>query len=253
VVGARWDDHSDFGSQWTPRASVTYSIFDHLRTKGSYGEGFRAPGFMELYVPAYMRRGREVNEPNPDLAPETSQSHEIGIEGEYGKFNGRVMAIRNSIKDMVEAVYYASSGTGQGRKDYYRYQNIGETIMSGVEVEWGLRLPMGFELSGNLAYLGTENKDTGEELEGRPDYKGSLKLGYHHAGAGIRASIRVDYIGERYYAGAPEDDAPLVNACLSKQIVKGVMLFVGVDNIFDAGSESEIAPTFYYAGVSLRC
>jgi outer membrane receptor for ferrienterochelin and colicins len=252
VLGIRWDDHSDFGSQWTPRASMNYSILEHLRVKASYGEGFRAPGFLELSVPTYMKRGKQVYAPNADLAPETSKSYEIGIEGEYKQFRGRVMAFKNSIEDMIEAVYTTSSGTGQSRKDYYQYHNIGEATISGVEVEWGLGLPMGFELSGNLAYLDTENEETGEELEGRPDYKGSLKLAYHNPGMGLRANLRLDYLGERYYADEPEDDVTLVNAYLSKRVVKDVMLFAGIDNIFDAGSESDVEPTFYYGGVSLR-
>ena len=252
VLGVRWDDHSDFGSQWTPRASLTYRLVDHLRLKAGYGEGFRAPGFLELYVPTYMKRGKQVYEPNADLAPETSKSYEIGIEGEYKRFRGRVMAFKTSIEDMIEAVYYASSGMGQSKKDYYQYQNIGEATMSGVEIEWGLGLPMGFDLSGNLAYLDTENEDTGEELEGRPDYKGSLKLGYHHADAGFRANLRLDYIGERYYADEPEDDVTQLSAYLSKTILDGVVLFAGIDNIFDAGSGSDIEPTFYYGGVSLK-
>ncbi|BBO90575.1 TonB-dependent receptor plug domain-containing protein [Desulfosarcina ovata] len=252
VVGVRYDDHSDFGSQWTPRASLTYNVVEHLRLKASYGEGFRAPGFMELYVPTYMKRGKLVYEPNAELDPETSQSYEIGIEGEYKRFSGQVMAFKTSIDDMIEAVYYASTGSGNKKKDYYQYQNIGEVTMSGVELQWGLGLPMGFDLSGNLAYLDTENEDTGEELEGRPDYNGSLKLGYHHAGMGLRANLRLNYIGERYYADEPEKDVTLLNAYLSKTVFDNVMLFAGVDNIFNAGSENDIEPTFYYAGVSLK-
>jgi hypothetical protein len=37
---------------------------------------------------------------------------------------------------------------------------------------------MGFELSGNLAYLDTENKDTGEEKETLPGQDGNVLLGH---------------------------------------------------------------------------
>jgi outer membrane receptor for ferrienterochelin and colicins len=252
VVGIRFDEHSDFGTHWTPRASLTYSILENLRFKASYGEGFRAPGFMELYVPTYMKRGKLVYDPNPDLDPETSQSYEIGIEGEYKRFSGQVVAFKNSIDDMIEAVYYASTGSGNKKKDYYQYQNLGEVTMSGIELQWRLGLPMGFDLSGNLAYLDTENEETGEELEGRPDYKGSLKLGYRHAGLGLRANLRLNYIGERYYADEPEDDVTQLSAYVSKTVLDNVLLFAGVDNIFDTGTDNGLEPTFYYAGVSLE-
>ena len=251
VLGLRWDDHSEFGSQWTPRASMIYSLFPNLRVKASYGQGFRAPGFMELYVPTYMRRGKEVYEPNADLDAETSESYEVGIEGEYNIVQGRLTAFRNSIEDMIEAIYDRSTGAGPNRVDYYQYQNIAEATLEGVEFEWRVKLPLGFDLSGNLAYLETEDKSTGEELEGRPDYKGSVKLGYYHPALGLRANVRLNYLGDRYYTAGSEDEVTLFSAYLSKEVAKGVTLFTGADNIFNSGDDNGVEPAFYYAGMSL--
>jgi outer membrane receptor for ferrienterochelin and colicins len=248
VLGCRWDHRSDFGSEWTPRVSATYHVLDNLRLKASYGRGFRAPGFMELYVPTYMRRGRDIYEPNPDLDAETSDSYEAGIEGEYGVFQGRVMWFRNEFDDLIDAVYYMSTGSGSSRRDYYRYQNISEATMEGVEFEGRLKLPYGFALSGNMTYLDTEDKETGKDLEGRPDYKGTLKLSYRRPRSGWTANIRLNYIGERYYSGGNEDDVLLVNAYAAKNITRQLKVFAGVDNIFNTGTTSE--PMFWYTGVS---
>jgi outer membrane receptor for ferrienterochelin and colicins len=251
VAGLRWDEHSDFGSKWTPRASLIYHMLENLRAKASCGKGFRAPGLRELYVPSYMKRGKQIYEPNEDLDPETSESYEIGIEGEYRAFQGRIMWFRNNIDDMIEAVYSTSTGSGSSKKDYYRYQNITEVITSGVEFEWRQKLAMGLALAGNLTWLETEDESTGEDLEGRPDYKGFVKLSYHHPCSGIRANIRVHYIGERYDAEEDEDPVTLVNAYVSKEITDTVKIYGGVDNLFNAGDEDEIEPTFLYAGISL--
>ena len=250
VVSLRWDDYSDYGDEWTPRASLTYSLTDAFRLKGSYGLGFRAPDFLELFIPTYMKRGKQVYEPNPDLAPETSETFEIALEGEAGPFQGRVTWFRNDIEDMIEAVYYSSTGSGNKKKDYYRFQNIAEASMSGVEMEWGLDLPAGFDLTGNLTYLDTEDETTEEELEGRPDWKGAVKLAYRNAASGFRANLRLKYIGEKYYSGEDEDAVATVGAYLSKDIVKSWTLFAGAENLFNAGEDNYVEPTFFYGGVT---
>ncbi|ABA88108.1 Fe(III) uptake ligand-gated TonB-dependent outer membrane channel [Syntrophotalea carbinolica DSM 2380] len=248
VVGCRWDEHSEFGSEWTPRVSATYHILDNLRLKASYGRGFRAPGFMELYVPTYMKQGKQICEPNADLDAETSDSYEVGIEGEYGRFQGRFMWFYTEIDDLIDAVWYMSTGSGKKKKDYYQYQNIAEATMEGVEFEGRLKLPYGFALTGNITYLDTEDKDTGKDLEGRPDYKGTLKLSYRQPLSGWAANIRFNYIGERYYSGGDEDDVFLVNTYLAKNITRQWKVFAGVDNIFNTGTTRE--PMFWYSGVS---
>ena len=255
VLGVRFDEHSEFGSEWTPRVSMIYSIFNNFRLKGSYGCGFRAPTISELFVTSYRKRGKWIYEPNSDLDPEKSESYEVGIEGEYKKFWGRITAFRNEIEDLIEAVYYESTGTGKQRKDYYKYQNISEATMEGLELECGFKLPLGFSISGNLTYLETEDKETGKDLEGQPDYKGYLKLGYSHLEFGLRANVRMDYIGERYYAGGIENGYTLYNCYLSKELFQRYTLFAGVNNIFNKKVEMDnvvyVEPAFFYGGLSI--
>ncbi len=251
ALSVRWDHYSDFGSEWTPRLSMTYAILDNLRLKGAWGMGFRAPGFLELYIPTYMKQGKVINEPNPDLEPESSQSYEIGLQGEYKNFQAGITCFKTDIEDLIEAVYYASTGTGKQQKDYYQYRNIAEASIKGIEFEWGLKLPAGFTLSGNLAYLDTEDKTTGEQLEGRPDYKGSVKLAYEYQPFGIRANVRVTHIGERYYADEDEDRVTIVDAYLSKDVTDNFQIFFGVDNLFNAGKDNYEEPEFFYCGIRL--
>jgi len=249
ALSARWDHYSDFGSEWTPRLSMTYAILDNLRLKGAWGMGFRAPGFLELYIPTYMRQGKVVYEPNADLDPESSQSYEIGIQGEYKNFQATVTWFKTDIEDLIEAVYYTSTGSGKQKVDYYQYRNIAEASISGVEFECSLKLPAGFTLSGNLAYLDTEDKTTGEKLEGRPDYKGSVKLAYAYLPLGIRANVRVTHVGERYYADEDADSMTIVDAYVSKDVTDRFQLFAGVDNLFNSGKDNYKEPEFFYCGI----
>nr|WP_321400142.1 TonB-dependent receptor [uncultured Desulfobacter sp.] len=249
ALSARWDHYSDFGSQLTPRLSMTYAILDNLRLKGGWGMGFRAPGFLELYIPTYMSQGKVIYEPNADLDPESSQSYEIGVQGEYKKFQASITWFKTDIEDLIEAVYYTSTGSGKSKKDYYQYRNIAEASIQGVELECSLKLPAGFTLSGNLAYLDTEDKTTGEKLEGRPDYKGSVKLAYAYLPMGIRANVRVTHVGERYYADEDADPMTIVDAYVSKEVTEQFQIFAGVNNLFNAGKDNYEEPEFFYCGV----
>jgi outer membrane receptor for ferrienterochelin and colicins len=255
ILSLRFDEHSESGSEWTPRASLIYDILDNLRFKASYGKGFNAPSISELFVSSYRKRGKHVYEPNPDLDPERSDSYEAAIEGEYKKFWGRITAFRNEVKNLIEAVYYGSTGSGKTKIDYYRYQNIDEATMEGLELECGMDLPWGLSFSGNMTCLNTEDKETGNDLEGEPDYKAYLKLGYDYPEFRLRANIRMNYIGERYYANGTEDDYTLFHCYVSKSVCRHIKLFAGINNIFNTREEKDeivyVEPTFYYAGLSI--
>ena len=249
ALSVRWDNYSDFGSEWTPRLSMTYAILENLRLKGAWGKGFRAPEFLELFIPTYMRQGKQINEPNADLEPESSESYEIGLQGEYKNLQAGITWFKTDIEALIEAVYYASTGSGKSRKDYYQYRNIAEASMWGLEFECRLKLPAGFTLSGNLAYLDTEDKTTGDELEGRPDYKGSVKLAYQCLPLKIRANVRVTHVGERYYAAGDEGSITLVDTYLSKDMTDRLQLFAGIDNLFNTGKDDYEEPEFFYCGI----
>lgn len=252
VAGLRYDEHSDFGSEWTPRTSAVYSLLDSLRLKASYGTGFRAPSISELFVHSYRKRGKWIYEPNPDLDPEKSESFEVGIEGEYKMVQAGLTALRTEMEDLIQPMLYKS--IKKKKQSYYRYENISEATLQGLELEYTFFLPKGFTLSGNWTYMDTENEKTRRDIEGVPEHKGLLKLSYAHQELGLRANIRMNYIGERYYKDKSEGDYTVFHAYCSKKVHENFDLFAGMDNIFNTKEESDNVvfpePTTVYAGVT---
>jgi len=49
ILGSRFDNHSEYQSQFSPKASVKYRFSDAVSIKGSIGYGFKAPDFRQLY------------------------------------------------------------------------------------------------------------------------------------------------------------------------------------------------------------
>ncbi len=50
ILGARFDAHSEYESQFSPKAALRYKISDKISAKGSVGYGFKAPDFRQLFL-----------------------------------------------------------------------------------------------------------------------------------------------------------------------------------------------------------
>ncbi|WP_158764737.1 TonB-dependent receptor domain-containing protein [Terricaulis silvestris] len=107
-IAGRVEDYSDFGSVAKPKFALAWDVFDGLRFRGSYSEGFRAPNLEQVNATQYsrlatgtdfyrceadLRAGRIATMTactrsgnsslliagNPDLDPEESTNQSYGI------------------------------------------------------------------------------------------------------------------------------------------------------------------------------
>lgn len=88
----RRDDNSQFGGENTGSLLWGWNFAEHLRLTASYGTAFKAPTYNELYYPGYG---------NPNLAPETSRSVELGLRGEYGWGTWTLNAYQTRVDDLI--------------------------------------------------------------------------------------------------------------------------------------------------------
>lgn len=126
TVAVRHDRYSDFGNTTNPKASVAWRPAPTMMVRGSWGEGFRAPTFVQLYGltiegpvpgniadpvlcpqnpgnPVYCAiRPNARTGGNPDLQPETSRQWNVGfvIEPTPG-FSASVDAWEIERKDLI--------------------------------------------------------------------------------------------------------------------------------------------------------
>ena len=49
ILGGRFDNHSEYKNQFSPKIAVNYKSDSNLSVKGSIGYGFKAPAFRQLY------------------------------------------------------------------------------------------------------------------------------------------------------------------------------------------------------------
>ncbi len=250
VAGVRWDEHSEFGSEWSPRIAASLDINQYLRLKGSYGHGFRAPIPYELYVTSYKRRGKDVYQANSELQPETSNSFEVGVQSNLDVARGLDMELTYfyiDIDDMIEPVLKSSSKKGST----YKYENISEGQSSGVEFLGRIRLPQGFSFGAGASYMKTENKDTGHQLADQPEFKGNLNGEWHLASWGLRARLSYTwYAGIEDGSGNSLEDYSLLDAWVGKDLVHDLQVYAGMKNILDEDpADYSIQPSFVYVGL----
>ncbi len=73
--GVRYDDYSDFGSTINPRFALVWDTTSRLTSKLLYGQAFRAPSFLELYLEASL-----LGLGNPNLEPEEIEMWELAFD-----------------------------------------------------------------------------------------------------------------------------------------------------------------------------
>ena len=260
VVGGRLDNHSEFGLHFSPKLSSLYRMTDTFRVRASYGQGFRAPDFKDLYLNfTNVTSGYQVLG-NPSLQPESSHNWNLGIE--YQIFNGlltRIHGYRNDLHNLIEAERIGQSVAGGSK---FEYQNISEAFTEGVDVEIILGSLQGFTSSIGYAYLRGADKNSGLPLLNRSTHNGTLKLTYLDHNSGFQIDFRGRYASQwGFYDDGdkvlePEELAPsywIWNIRASKTLYKSLKVSIGCNNIFDFK-----IPTYYtffgrslYGGLSL--
>ena len=260
VIGGRLDNHSEFGTHFSPKLSAMYRMTDDLRLRFSYGQGFRAPDFKNLYLDfTNVTAGYQVLG-NPSLQPESSHNWNLGLEYEiFDGLLGRIHAYRNDLSNLIEAERVGTSVAGGSK---FEYQNISRAYTEGTDVEVVVGSIGGFTSAIGYAYLRGADKETGLRLLNRSTHSGTLKLAYLHPNSGVQVDLRGRYASQWGFFDdgdkvlEPEEIAPsywVWNIRASKTLFKMFKASVGCNNIFDFK-----IPTFYtftgrsfYGGLSL--
>jgi vitamin B12 transporter len=160
--GVRHDDNSVYGDQTTFRAALSYVIREtDTRLKASWGQGFRAPTFNELFFPAFAPCPPFGN---PALRPEESESWDAGVEQHLWDRRVRLAAtyFRNDFTNLIQTALLDPVNF------CFQAQNVGRARTQGVEAEASITPVDGLTLSLAYTYTDTEDRETGQELRRFP-------------------------------------------------------------------------------------
>lgn len=136
----RQDDNSQFGKQTTGGISVGRRFNKIYRLTASYGTAFKAPTFNELYYPGFG---------NDQLAPETSDSLELGLSGQQAWGQWGLSLFHTTVDDLI-----AFDPTS------FAPANIDSARIVGLEAETDFVLA-GWGVKTGLTLLDPENRGDG--------------------------------------------------------------------------------------------
>ena len=226
TVGGRYDNHSTFGGQFSPRAYLVWTANDNLTVKGGVARGFKTPRLEQLAsgINGFGNQGRLPLIGSPDLAPETSTSTEVGVyyDNHVG-FSANVTLFNNQFDDKIapgqsvtncafgldQAQYDSGLGRPAGCVDvgffplaptFGQSINIDEAVTRGVEVAGRFIFLEDWSLSLNYTFTDSEQKsgaNAGQKLTDTPEHMANANLRWQMNDR-LNAWVRGEYRSERY-------------------------------------------------------
>ncbi len=217
-LSLRRDDSSQFGGATSGNAAWGWNLSERQRLRLSWGEGFRAPSFNELYYPD----GGFGFAGNPDLQPEVSETWEAGWEMNPagGHWLG-VSAYRSRVRDLIT---FAAPVTNNAI-------NINRAELEGVEAQYRYQAGA-WDLAGNLTWQDAVNATTGAALLRRADRKAHASIGYRFNN-GIELGLDGDYVSERADFGAELPSFTLAHLRLAWTFAPGWRVEGRLENLTD--------------------
>ncbi|MEP3211384.1 MAG: TonB-dependent receptor [Maribacter sp.] len=189
ILGARFDNHSEYQSQLSPKVAINYKLSDAISFKGSIGYGFKAPDFRQLYfdftnsavgytVLGYnvaVEKIQELEElgqierllfevgalANP-LEAESSIGYNLGAAITEGKVKFNINLFRNDFKNLIDTRAIARKTNGQ---NVFSYTNFDEIYTTGLELDAKFKLSDNIHLSGGYQLLYAKDKQKKVALE----------------------------------------------------------------------------------------
>lgn len=186
--GLRYDDHEEFGGNWSPSLNASHELTDELTLKGGIARAYKTPNLYQsnpnylLYSMGFGCNAAEANAGgcyligNPDLEPETSINKEIGLAFDKGTWRTSATYFRNDYKNKIVSSNTAEFRLANGRR-VQNWENSGKAVVEGVEGNLFVTLIPTLEWNTNFTYMiESKDKDSGEPLSIIPEYTVNTSL-----------------------------------------------------------------------------
>lgn len=267
VPGFRVDLDSHFGAHATPKLTLRFDPVEVLALRASYGWGYRAPDFKEMYMHFENPAVGYMVEGNPDLKPETSKSFNLSAELSLGQaVSLSVNLFRNDLRNMISYEEIRLTGLPPGAAITRKYvnANIAKARTQGVESMLRVELYEASEVERltmelGYTYLDATDKD-GDPLIARAKHNIKAALTYEHLRAGFELTIRGSHLSHQPFFVQQGSGYKIVySEALTKIDLRAAQdiynkyltVYAGVDNVLDDGDNNSqpMVPRSYHAGM----
>ncbi|WP_244227354.1 TonB-dependent receptor plug domain-containing protein [Corallococcus aberystwythensis] len=222
VAGARFEDHSFFGSSFVPRL-VLLKSFGPVSGKALYSRAFRAPGIENISL-------------GEDVRPERTTVYELEATVRLGEGQSlSANAFDVGVTDPIIYSYDADTGSEA-------YRNLGRLGSRGIELDYRLRGSWGRAQVGYSFYRPGGRNDVEDYLvpgepdafTGLPTHKATL-AGTVKVLPWLSVSPTAVLVGRRFAVGAADEEGVSEVQSLSPRLL--LNLFVRAENVGTKGLE----------------
>ena len=181
VAGGRYTYHQKFGSRFTPKISLMYTM-GPVNTRISYASGFRAPSLKELYY--IKEKGSSISLGNPNLNPEKSNYYSINFEYIHNLFSASVTGYINEVKDLINLVTLKNPQSEIPNYDpkytYKRYENVSKAKIKGLDFNIKGYVGAGLTIGGGYSYTYARDNETHTNLLRSIRHSGNVNMNWEH-------------------------------------------------------------------------
>ncbi len=196
VPGFRVDDDSQFGEKTSGKLALRYAWSESTIIRPSYGEGYRAPAFKELYLRfENLAVGYDVIG-NSELRPETSKSYQLAWDHRLSSEETLTAHVfRNDLEDMILAT--ALNDEGQGVM-HYTYKNVASARTQGLDLSYRWAGPAA-DATIRYQFLEARDRTTEQALEGRSRDTVAAQINRWEVLDDLRLQGSARWMGPQYY------------------------------------------------------
>ncbi len=222
VAGARFENHSAFGSSFVPRL-VLLRAFGPFSAKALFSRAFRAPGIENISLGA-------------DVRPERTTVFEL--EGTMRLGDGHTVSANAFDMGVTDPIIYSYDAVSNTEA----YRNLGRLGSRGVELDYHLRAGWG-RLALNYSFYAPAGRNDVEDYQvpghsnaftAMPTHKASV-AGNVKVLPWLTVSPTAVLVGKRYAVDVPDDEGTSAVEELPTQLLFN--LFVSAENVGTQGLE----------------
>jgi len=251
----RVDHHDNFGTQVSPKASITRHLDEHSELSLGGGTGYRSPSLREQYYEFASPFGYSVIG-NAELDPETSTSVNLDYRFNDDRRKFSLGAFHHEVENLIVFTEIQDS------PQIFQTENVSRAISSGFQLSAEQTWPVGekcepIEIYPHLAvfdhnvmqytpprgYLGTgyeltwiansEDKELGTELPNSPQWDHRFRVFYEEDE--LRSEVVLRHTARRYLDRGNFSQAPAyttVDLTLARELSTGTVRLAAL-NVFD--------------------
>lgn len=214
----RFDHRGDLDKDFfTPRIAAVWRITDEHILKAQYAQGFRAPGFFELFKPSGEKR---------EIIPETISTTELAYIFSRPNMTGSVVIFYSHVDDMI---FINADGFG----------NLAEAESMGFELEWKQQLFPFLDWQANLSFVDSWSTRSLSGAKAKdpvsPTWLSNIAVNYRPIDTIIFTALW-NYIGERNNSEIDVQPTHNLDFTLtaSDVAIKGFDIRLGIQNVLQS-------------------